>query len=554
MSKLPQGWDSIQLKDLLSFVLGGDWGKDPEYNDEDFKTVFCIRGTEFRHWSKEKGMTSVARKVKSSSAEKRELKLGDILIEISGGGPDQPVGRTVLIDDIALRHNPDYPKVCTNFIRLARPKDSIDSRYLNYYLQNFYISGEVINYQGGSNNLRNLKFKEYETIQIPVAPFEDQKRIADKLDSVLAKVEAAQARLDKIPTILKRFRQSVLAAATSGELTKDWREDKGEDDWPIVSLKEVGAAFNYGSSSKSKKEGRVPVLRMGNLQEGKLDWTELVYTSDENEIEKYKLRPGDVLFNRTNSPELVGKTSIYRGEREAIYAGYLIKVQGSERLNTEYLNIQLNSPHARDYCWNVKTDGVSQSNINAQKLKAYKFKLPSVPEQVEIVRRVIELFAHSDSIEKQFKEAKKRLDKLSQSILARAFRGDLFLPLGESTASNTKKGNFSPTAEDTKSIKLDVDYDANENNLVEVYSNKVSQAPKSKGGQINLEFLGKSEVLKLLKTGKLGFSAQEIFESFNSNDFEAIDKIFDELKRLIELGIVQQIGEGADSKFKTKKR
>lgn len=425
MSTLPKGWDSIQLKDLLSFVLGGDWGKEPTYTDENFETVFCIRGTEFKHWSKEKGATSVERKVKTSSLEKRALKLGDILLEISGGGPEQPVGRTVLIDYVALNHNSNYPKVCTNFIRLIRPKNSVDSRYLNYYLQSFYASGEVVNYQGGSNNLRNLKFKEYETIQIPVAPLVEQKRIADKLDSVLAKVDAAQARLDKIPTLLKRFRQSVLAAATSGELTKEWREENGVGLWEFVCLKDVAKGFNYGSSAKSKTEGDVPVLRMGNLQGGELDWEKLVYTSDEAEVNKYILQAGDVLFNRTNSPELVGKTSIYRGEKKAIYAGYLIKVQGTERLDSEYLNIQLNSPHARDYCWQVKTDGVSQSNINAKKLKAYEFNLPSFKEQQEIIRFVGELLANANTVEKQYQTAKARLDKLTQSILAKAFRGEL---------------------------------------------------------------------------------------------------------------------------------
>ncbi|MCI2283027.1 hypothetical protein L3081_05970 [Colwellia sp. MSW7] len=132
-------------------------------------------------------------------------------------------------------------------------------------------------------------------------------------------------------------------------MTKEWRGGS-DNQWPNVKLKDVGKGFNYGSSAKSKPEGEVPVLRMGNLQGGRLDWDKLVYTSDEAEIEKYLLETGDVLFNRTNSPELVGKTSIYRGEQKAIYAGYLIRVKGSDRLNTEYLNIQLNSPHARDYC------------------------------------------------------------------------------------------------------------------------------------------------------------------------------------------------------------
>lgn len=277
---------------------------------------------------------------------------------------------------------------------------------------------------GVGGSLTRAQPKKVARYTVLVAPLNEQIRIANKLDSILAKVDAAQARLGKIPALLKRFRQAVLSAATSGELTGEWRSNQAPA-WATVCLKEVARGFNYGSSAKSQSEGKVPVLRMGNLQGGRLDWDDLVYTSDEDEIEKYLLEPGDVLFNRTNSPELVGKTSIYRGERKCIFAGYLIRIKGSNRLDSEFLNIQLNSPGARDYCWQVKTDGVSQSNINAKKIQAYEFKLPPMEEQKEIVRRVESLFALADAVEKQYLDARKRTDRLTQSLLAKAFRGEL---------------------------------------------------------------------------------------------------------------------------------
>jgi len=164
---------------------------------------------------------------------------------------------------------------------------------------------------------------------------------------------------------------------------------------------------------------------MGNLQGGELDWTSLVFSSDPTEIKKYKLKPFDVLFNRTNSPELVGKTSIYRGERDAIYAGYLIKITCKETLNSEFLNYHLNSPSAKDFCKKVKSDGVSQSNINAKKLASYPLKCPSTIEQIQIVEQVKTFFAHANAIEKQVQAAKARVNSLTQSILAKAFRGEL---------------------------------------------------------------------------------------------------------------------------------
>ncbi len=289
------------------------------------------------------------------------------------------------------------------------------------------------------STVKYIRKGDIENLEFPLPPLAEQVRIAQKLDELLAQVDTLKTRIDGIPALLKRFRQSVLAAAVSGRLTEEWRSanfSEGAQEssitgysedfaWPVVRLGEVARDFSYGSSSKSQPTGDIPVLRMGNIQGGRLDWDDLVFSSDKEEIKKYSLQAGDVLFNRTNSPELVGKTAIYKGEQPAIYAGYLIRVRCGETLAPEFLNYCLNSPQGRDYCWQVKTDGVSQSNINAKKLADFRFGLPSVEEQKEIVRRVEQLFAFADQLEAKVTSAKSRIDHLTKSILARAFRGEL---------------------------------------------------------------------------------------------------------------------------------
>jgi len=304
---------------------------------------------------------------------------------------------------------------------------------------------------------------------VPVPPINEQQRIVAKLEKLMAKVDQCKARLEKIPSILKRFRQSVLTAACSGELTKDWRakekertsvveilenlrqrrliqvktssqrekikdiylyEEKEDSNilpktWRYTSLNKLCESFQYGTSKKSQKNGEVPVLRMGNIQKGCIDWDDLVYTSDPKEIDKYCLSPKTVLFNRTNSPELVGKTSIYRGEQPAIFAGYLIKINNFSVLDPDYLNYCLNSNYAKDYCLRVKTDGVSQSNINAQKLGKFEVPFCPIEEQNEIAHRVESLFKIADHIEARYEKAKDYVDKLTQSILAKTFKGEL---------------------------------------------------------------------------------------------------------------------------------
>lgn len=143
------------------------------------------------------------------------------------------------------------------------------------------------------------------------------------------------------------------------------------------------------------------------------------------EIKKYELDPWDVLFNRTNSPELVGKTAIYRGKQPAIFAGYLIRINNLEELDSRYLNCCLNSTYGREFCLKAKTDGVSQSNINAQKLGKFEVPFCCEEEQQEIVRRVEALFRLADTIEKRVAAATAQTGKLTQAILARAFRGEL---------------------------------------------------------------------------------------------------------------------------------
>lgn len=220
--QLPEGWETQPLQNLLSYVIGGDWGKDENYDDENFILVNCIRGAEFRNWKNDKASTAALRKIKISSLQNRQIQEDDILIEISGGGPEQPVGRTVLITKQVLS-NFNNPVVCTNFLRLIRPNEKINSTFLNYYLSYFYLSGKIISYQAGSNNLRNLKFKEYERIEIPVPPIETQQAIVNKIESLFDEIDEGIGRLKTSAQQIQQYRQSLLKNAFNGELTKEWR-------------------------------------------------------------------------------------------------------------------------------------------------------------------------------------------------------------------------------------------------------------------------------------------------------------------------------------------
>lgn len=362
----------------------------------------------------EKGSSRILQRLtftqRQSRSTKNRFHFGDVLY-----GKLRPYLNKVVIADA--------PGFCTTEIVPIQPEPALDTRYLFYWLKHPAFL-KYVEAESHGMNMPRLGTDAGRAAPLVVAPRSEQIRIADQLDALLARAQACTDRLDAIPALLKRLRQAVLNSATSGSLTEDWRRESAPK-WRSVKLAEVASDFTYGSAAKSSPSGNTPVLRMGNIQSGRLDWTDLVYTSDPTEIVKYRLTKGDVLFNRTNSPELVGKTAVYQGEREAIYAGYLIRIRCSAELEPEYLSYCLGSRSGRDYCWAVKSDGVSQSNINAKKLAAFEFLLPPKDEQVEIVRRVDALHKLADQIEAQFTRSRAKAQCLTPILLAKAFRGEL---------------------------------------------------------------------------------------------------------------------------------
>ena len=198
------------------------------------------------------------------------------------------------------------------------------------------------------------------------------------------------------------------------------------ENWIWEKLSWMTLGVDYGTSAKSHEAGKVPVLRMGNIQKFRFDWSDLAFSDDEDEINKYRLKKGDVLFNRTNSPELVGKTAIYQGEQEAIFAGYLIRVnQIPNIVDPKFLNYFLNSVVAKSQGNKVKTDGVNQSNINANKLIQYPFPYCSLNEQEEVVREMESRLSVAEKLEQEIEDGLQQAEGLRQSLLKKAFEGRL---------------------------------------------------------------------------------------------------------------------------------
>ena len=277
-----------------------------------------------------------------------------------------------------------------------------------------------------------------------------------RIEELFSELDSAVETLQKTRQQLEIYRQAVLKEAFEGKLTASWRSENTvvsissiykaikeknnyrstdsdcsmklpmlPENWMWIYIGDITNGTEYGTSKKSEKNGKVPVIRMGNIQNGIIDWSDLVYSSDDEEINRYLLSKNDVLFNRTNSPELVGKTAIYSSDRQAIFAGYLIRINQFDIINAKYLTYYMNSYIAKNYGNIVKTDGVNQSNINSKKLCSYPFPLCTPKEQERVVYELESRLSLCTNIERTVDEALQQAEAMRQSILKKAFEGAL---------------------------------------------------------------------------------------------------------------------------------
>jgi len=279
--------------------------------------------------------------------------------------------------------------------------------------------------------IKHLTRESLASFKVPVPPLREQKRIADKLDALLARVNACRERLDRVPGILKRFRQSVLAAATSGELTRDWREERGlELAWRSETLGSLLTDVRYGTSKKCAYEPRkTPVIRIPNVARGIVSHDDMKYADfDEGEIEKLALAPGDLLMIRSNgSVGLVGRTAMVSEREEGfLYAGYLIRLRpDAAQANPAYLSLILASPASRARIELTARSTTGVNNINADEIRAFPVALPSLDEQNEVVKRVGHLLAMAERLDDRVLSAQSAVQRTTPSALGKAFRGEL---------------------------------------------------------------------------------------------------------------------------------
>jgi type I restriction enzyme S subunit len=315
--------------------------------------------------------------------------------------------------------------VCRAFPEVLHPK----------YLLAFFKTENFVNFGAtqmtGSVGHRRVPKSYVTDTLIPLAPLPEQKRIADKLDTVLARVDACRERLNRVPLILKRFRQSVLAAAISGKLTEDWKQRKNE--WTYSKAEELCEWITKGTtppkSGMYEGSGDIPYIKVYNLRfDGRLDFTvnPTFVDKDTHEImlKRSKVFPGDILMNIVGPP--LGKVSIVPDSFSEWNINQAIAVFRAKReiYNRFLAYFLMCEATIADLIGKSKATA-GQFNLTLEICRQIDVPVPSMDEQHEIVRRVETLFAFADRLEARLVGARAAADRLSPALLAKAFRGEL---------------------------------------------------------------------------------------------------------------------------------
>ena len=313
-----------------------------------------------------------------------------------------------------------------NHAHVLRARDGVLDRFVLHQLNS-------IDYHKFVSGTTRLKLPQAPMRSIPlrIAPLAEQRRIVAAIEEHLSRLDAAVAGLKRVQAQLPRYRAAVLKAAVEGRLLQT---EAGRCDgdalptgWRSEPVADLAERVDYGTSAKTAEAGDIPVLRMGNIRDGTLVFDSLKYLpACHPEFPDLLLRAGDVLFNRTNSAELVGKSAAYSGHPSPCsFASYLIRVRFRAGCLPVYFVAVLNSLYGRRWIADVVSQQVGQANVSGGKLKGFKIPLPPEEVQERIVAEIDRCLSVAAAVEQEVASGLAHAERLRQSILNHAFEGKL---------------------------------------------------------------------------------------------------------------------------------
>jgi len=463
--ELPGDWDWSSFAEVTVYIQRGKSPKYIDYSELPVVNQKCVRWEgidrtflkyihpdQFEKWE-----------------EKRFLQNGDILWNSTGTGT---IGRACLVQ---LKN--DERLVVDSHVTLIRHSENLEAKFLHYWIMSPVIQNNIEGMQSGSTNQVELSKKAIESTSVPVAPLEQQKQIVAKIEELFSHIDAGIEGLKKSKALLKQYRQSVLKAAVTGELTKDWRAENANkiepaeqlwkqiniarDEWisleipkgnseakrlkakikknefkPLVELPESWISISllqlcllvvdcHNKTAPYVGEG-IPLIRTSNIKNGQINFLEKMKYVNQETYEYWSRRcppmPGDILFTR-EAP---------MGESAIIPTGYTVCMGQRmmllrvihELTNVKYLHIALLDPQFQDRFQDFKV-GMGVQHLRVGDVEKSVVALPSLVEQNEIVQRVEEKLTAADRLMAELDTKLTQAQQQKKTILASAFKGEL---------------------------------------------------------------------------------------------------------------------------------
>lgn len=342
---------------------------------------------------------------------------GDILLARYGGS----------LGKVFRAHEGAYNVALAKVIKLY--PDLIDDEYLyKYYFTQFY-QDFCVKASKGRSAQAGFNRDDMNNIPFPLPPLAEQRRIVEQIESLFSKLDEANEKAQEVIDRIETNIEAILYSAFSGKLTQYWRKENGVDyNWEKSTLSKIVSGLKYGSSEKSDYNNNgTPVLRIPNIGEGVIDFSDLKYMQGELENSSHEVFENDILIIRSNgSRDLVGKCAIVPTlERRFAYASFLIRIKASDKVLPNYLVRYINSSMARGQLFAKAKSSSGIHNINSKELGSIRIDVPTIEEQTEILRIIEPLIKKELDVKDITSHMIENIAELKKSILAKAFRGEL---------------------------------------------------------------------------------------------------------------------------------